>query len=129
MADDPRQTMRRMTEPYPEEVKVPSYKTFSTQPRTGRDIKTMVVAPRKVTAVRLLQSHSSRWMKTRDQSLINFYWQDGYGAFSVNPAEVETVVAYINNQQEHHKTKTFQQEYRAFLNKYKVEYDERYVWD
>ena len=68
-------------------------------------------------------------MKTKDQSLKNFYWQDGYGAFSVNPTEVDTVIAYIVNQQEHHSKKTFQQEYRAFLKKYKVEYDERYVWD
>jgi hypothetical protein len=68
-------------------------------------------------------------MKTKDESLKNFYWQDGYGAFSVNPTEVDTVIAYIDNQQEHHSKKTFQQEYRAFLEKYKVEYDERYVWD
>lgn len=87
---------------------------------------------KKIALMKLLEelkSHSSKWMKTRDKSLINFYWQDGYGAFSVNPTEVDTVIAYIDNQHEHHKKKTFQQEYRAFLNKYKVEYDERYVWD
>jgi len=76
-----------------------------------------------------LKSHSSKWMKKRDPSLIKFYWQDGYGAFSVNPAEVEKVITYIDNQHEHHRKRTFQQEYRAFLKKYKVEYDERYVWD
>jgi len=76
-----------------------------------------------------LKSHSSKWMKTKDPSLINFYWQDGYGAFSVNPAEVDRVIAYIDNQYEHHRRKTFQQEYRTFLNKYKVDFDERYVWD
>lgn len=76
-----------------------------------------------------LKSHSSKWMKTKDESLRNFYWQDGYGAFSVNPAEVDTVMAYIDNQNEHHRKRTFQQEYRAFLKKYEVEYDERYVWD
>jgi REP element-mobilizing transposase RayT len=76
-----------------------------------------------------LKSHSSKWMKTKDQSLKNFYWQDGYGAFSVNPKDVDIVIAYIENQQEHHSNKTFQQEYRAFLKKYKVEYDERYLWD
>ena len=87
---------------------------------------------KKITLVKLLEelkSHSSKWMKTKDESLKNFYWQDGYGAFSVNPAEVDIVKAYIDNQQEHHSKKTFQQEYRAFLKKYKVEYDERYVWD
>ena len=76
-----------------------------------------------------MKSQSSKWMKTKDRSLKNFYWQDGYGAFSVNPAEVDTVIAYIDNQHEHHGKKTFQQEYRTFLKKYKVEYDERYVWD
>jgi REP element-mobilizing transposase RayT len=76
-----------------------------------------------------LKSHSSKWMKTRNPSLINFYWQDGYGAFSVNPVEVETVINYIDNQQEHHTKRTFQQEYIALLKKYKIEYDERYVWE
>lgn len=87
---------------------------------------------KKIALMKLLEelkSHSSKWMKTKDQSLKNFYWQDGYGVFSVNPAEVDTVIAYIHNQQEHHSKKTFQQEYRAFLKKYRVEYDERYVWD
>jgi putative transposase len=76
-----------------------------------------------------LKSHSSKWIKTKAQSLSNFYWQDGYGAFSVNPSEVDAVVHYITNQKEHHRNKTFQDEYRAFLKKYNVEYDERYVWD
>jgi REP element-mobilizing transposase RayT len=76
-----------------------------------------------------LKSHSSKWMKTKNKSLNNFYWQNGYGAFSVNPAEVETVINYIENQHEHHTKRTFQQEYRAFLKRYKIEYDERYVWD
>lgn len=49
--------------------------------------------------------------------------------FSVNPSEVDIVIEYIANQHEHHKKKTFQDEYRAFLKKYQVEYDERYVWD
>lgn len=76
-----------------------------------------------------LKSHSSKWMKTKDPSLANFYWQDGYGAFSVNPAEVDVVINYIANQKEHHRKKTFQEEYKATLDKYKVKYDERYVWD
>ncbi len=76
-----------------------------------------------------VKSHSSKWMKTKDESLNNFYWQDGYGAFSVNQSEVDTVIAYIANQHEHHSKKTFQEEYREFLKKYNVEYDERYVWD
>lgn len=87
---------------------------------------------KKITLVELLEKlkkNSSKWMKMQDASLENFYWQDGYGAFSVNPSEIDTVIGYINNQQEYHSRKTFQDEYRAFLKKYKVDYDERYVWD
>jgi len=75
------------------------------------------------------KSHSSKWIKTKGNSYTDFYWQNGYGAFSVNPADVEVVIKYIQNQEEHHTRKTFQQEYRSFLDKYKVDYDERYVWD
>jgi putative transposase len=87
---------------------------------------------KKIALMKLLEemkSHSSKWIKTKDERLRNFYWQDGYGAFSVNPSEIDVVKTYIENQNEHHKKKTFQDEYRAFLKKYKVEYDERYVWD
>lgn len=59
----------------------------------------------------------------------NFYWQNGYGAFSVSPSKVDVVSKYIENQHEHHKKETFQNEYRGILKKYKVAYDERYVWD
>lgn len=76
-----------------------------------------------------VKSHSSKWIKTKGEGYENFYWQDGYGAFSVNPSQVDTVIAYIANQHEHHSKKTFQKEYRAFLKKYQVEYEERYVWD
>ena len=76
-----------------------------------------------------LKSHSSKWIKTKGENYRNFYWQGGYGAFSVNPAEMDVVVRYIENQKQHHRKKIFQEEYRGFLKKYKVEYDERYVWD
>jgi hypothetical protein len=76
-----------------------------------------------------IKSNSSKWMKTKDENLSNFYWQNGYGAFSVNPRNVEAVVDYISKQHEHHREITFQGEYRKFLHRYNVEYDERYVWD
>ena len=87
---------------------------------------------KKIALMKLLEevkSHSSKWMKSKAKTLEHFYWQDGYGAFSVNPSEVDTVINYIVNQKEHHHQKSFQEEYRAFLKKYNVEYDERYVWD
>jgi len=68
-------------------------------------------------------------MKTQDESLSNFYWQDGYGAFSVSPRDVEKVKTYIENQHEHHSKQSFQDEYRNILKRYDAEYDERYIWD
>ncbi len=76
-----------------------------------------------------VKSHSSKWIKTKGESYKNFYWQDGYGAFSVNPKEVDIVIKYIANQREHHTRKTFQREFLQFLEEYKVEYDERYIWE
>lgn len=76
-----------------------------------------------------LKKQSSKWIKTKAEAYLNFYWQDGYGIFSVNPAEIDVVVRYIKNQKEHHQKKTFQEEFRASLKKYKVDFDERYVWD
>lgn len=87
---------------------------------------------RKIAQMKLLEEvkkRSSKWIKTIDDKYANFYWQDGYGIFSVNPAEIEIVKQYIINQAKHHKHKSFQDEYRAFLKKYNVDYDERYMWD
>ena len=95
-------------------------------------IHILCMLSKKITLIKLVEevkSHSSKWIKARGDEYSNFYWQDGYGAFSVNPAEIEKVICYIENQKEHHKGRTFQDEYRAFLRKYKVDYDERYVWD
>lgn len=72
---------------------------------------------------------SSRWMKNQGPEFRDFYWQSGYGAFSVSQSHEEMVCQYIRNQEEHHREMSFQDEFRAFLRKYKIEYDERYVWD
>jgi REP element-mobilizing transposase RayT len=79
--------------------------------------------------IRELKRESSKWVKEQSPDLRAFYWQAGYGAFSISPGHVKILKAYIANQEEHHKTKTFQDEYRRLLKKYEVEYDERYVWD
>jgi REP element-mobilizing transposase RayT len=87
---------------------------------------------KKITQIKLLEEvkkESSKWMKTKGKQYENFYWQDGYGIFSVNPSEVEKVVEYIDNQEEHHRKRTFQEELLIFLKKYKVQYDERYLWE
>ena len=95
-------------------------------------IHILCMLSKKIALMKLLEevkSHSSKWMKTKGEILKKFYWQNGYGAFSVNPSQVNIVIAYIENQKEHHKRRSFQDEYRAILRKYKVEYDERYIWD
>jgi REP element-mobilizing transposase RayT len=95
-------------------------------------IHILCMLSKKIALVKLmeeLKSYSSKWIKPKGTAYSQFYWQDGYGAFSVNPSEVDVVIEYISMQKEHHGKKTFQEEYRAFLKKYKVEYDERYVWD
>ena len=87
---------------------------------------------KKITQLKLLEEvkkTSSKWIKTKGEQYRNFYWQDGYGIFSVNPSEIDRVIEYIDNQYEHHKKVTFQQELLAFLKKYNVAYDERYLWD
>lgn len=76
-----------------------------------------------------LKTSSSKWMKTQSPDLNAFTWQRGYGAFSVGPSDLDALHTYIDSQEEHHRTRTFQEEYRAFLTKYAVEFDERYVWD
>lgn len=72
---------------------------------------------------------SSIWIKTKDVKLNNFYWQDGYGAFTVGRSEINRTIKYIDKQQSHHSKKTFRNEFLEFLQKYDAEYDERYIWD
>jgi REP element-mobilizing transposase RayT len=76
-----------------------------------------------------IKKSSSKWMKKQGEKYSSFYWQNGYGIFSVNPAEVDVVTKYIANQKSRHSIKTFQDEFRAFLTKYKIDFDERYIWD
>ena len=76
-----------------------------------------------------LKTSSSKWLKTQSPDLAIFSWQRGYGCFSVGPTDLDSLCAYIDHQEEHHRTRTFQDEFRMFLKKYGVEYDEAYVWD
>jgi REP element-mobilizing transposase RayT len=78
-------------------------------------------------AVEEVKKGSSKWAKENGEP--RFYWQNGYGAFSVSPSQEEPVIAYIANQEEHHRTTTYQDEFRDFLRKHGIEWDERYVWD
>lgn len=79
--------------------------------------------------VETLKTSSSKWVKTQTKELGGFSWQRGYGCFSVGPADLKALCAYIDRQEEHHRSRTFQEEFRSFLEKYGVAYEEAYVWD
>jgi len=76
-----------------------------------------------------IKKSSSKWIKTKGTEFRNFQWQAGYGAFSIGQSGVFDLKRYITNQKEHHRHRSFQDEYRALLKRYDVEFDERYIWD
>jgi putative transposase len=78
--------------------------------------------------LRTLKSTSSKWVNDEYVKDRSFAWQDGYGAFAISPSHKEATVAYIEGQEEHHRERTFQEEYREFLQRNGVTWDERYVW-
>lgn len=80
-------------------------------------------------AVEDVKKSSSKWIKKHGAEFAGFAWQSGYGAFAVSESNVEAVREYIANQREHHRKKTFQEEYRQFLERHHIAFDERYVWD
>jgi REP element-mobilizing transposase RayT len=76
-----------------------------------------------------VKTSSSKWLKTQSPTLARFAWQRGYGVFSVGPRDLDALVAYIDAQAEHHRNRSFQDEYRWLLERCGLEFDERYVWD
>ena len=76
-----------------------------------------------------IKRSSSKWVKTKGLMARKFAWQNGYAVFSVSQSQIEQVKAYIACQDEHHRKKSYQDEFRLFLKRYRVEYDEQYVWD
>lgn len=76
-----------------------------------------------------LKADTSSWVKTKGSEFKQFYWQRGYGAFSIGQSQVPALKLYIARQRIHHQRITFQDEYRKFLKSYGIDYDERYVWD
>jgi len=87
--------------------------------------RTMTVAK----LIEEMKSSSSAWIKTQSPQAADFKWQAGYGAFSVSQSNVGAVKTYIAHQEEHHRKMTFQDEFRAFLRRHGLDWDERYVWD
>jgi REP element-mobilizing transposase RayT len=94
-------------------------------------IHALVTAPPTVAPfqiAQILKGESSKWIHDELPKLKLFSWQDGYGAFTVSKSNIAQVIGYIQNQREHHRKRTFQEEYLEFLRANGIEYDERYLW-
>src|SRR3954470_5655106 len=79
--------------------------------------------------LRLVKGSSSKWVNEEKYKVRKFGWQDGYGAFSVSESQVDAVREYIRTQEAHHRGLSYQDEFRALLDRHGVDYDERYLWD
>jgi REP element-mobilizing transposase RayT len=90
--------------------------------RLGRSIEI-------ATLLREVKRESSKWLKAKSPALAQFAWQNGYGAFSISPSHVDQLIAYIENQEAHHRKESFQDEVRRVMKKYKLELDERHFWN
>ena len=75
-----------------------------------------------------VKANSSKWINEKKLAQGRFEWQEGYGAFSYGKSQLKDVIAYINNQEQHHKLKTFKEEYVDFLQKFEVDYDEKFIF-
>lgn len=85
------------------------------------------LAPSKI--AQMIKGGSSNWIHDTFPQLKSFAWQDGYGAFTVSKSNMPDVTVYIQGQRGHHRIKSFQEEYRALLQRHEIEYQERYLWD
>ena len=79
--------------------------------------------------VRQIKANTSKHINEKQGSRLKFHWQDGYGAFTVSPSKMNAVSAYIDSQLEHHRKRTFQEEYLKMLADHEVEYDPKYIWE
>lgn len=76
-----------------------------------------------------VKTSTSKWIKTKGPEFNDFYWQRGYGAFSIGQSNAASLKRYIQRQKEHHERISFQDEYRKFLKAYGIDFDEKYVWE
>ncbi len=99
---------------------------------TDNHIHILCLLSRKIALMKLVQevkAHSSKWIKTKGRKYEHFFWQDGYGGFSVCRSKLEIVKNYIVNQRKHHEELDFKKEFVSMLIENKMEYDEKYLWD
>lgn len=98
---------------------------------TADHVHVFCIMSKNISLAKLVENikrHSSRWIKTLDESYKKFSWQGGYAGFSVSPSVQEKTKEYIANQDEHHRKYTFREEYLIFLKEYGMEYNEKYLW-
>ena len=79
--------------------------------------------------IRDIKANSSKWINEKKFTNFHFEWQTGFGAFTVSQSVVPNVIEYIKNQEEHHRKKTFKEEYIEFLNAYQIEFKDEYLFD
>lgn len=79
--------------------------------------------------LKLIKGNSSKWVNEQGKCVNHFSWQIGYGAFTISKSKLNKVIRYINSQEEHHRKKTFKEEFVELLDVHEIEYDKRYVWD
>jgi putative transposase len=79
--------------------------------------------------VRDIKANSSKWINSNKKIAGKFQWQEGFGAFSYSSSHLDTVIAYINNQEQHHSIKSFKEEYLDLLSKFKIQFDPKYLFD
>ena len=99
---------------------------------TDNHIHILLILSRKFALMKVIQeikAHSSKWIKTKGRKYEDFFWQDGYGAFSVSQKHIFATIKYIQNQREHHRNQDFKNEFLNIINKYEMDYDEKYLWD
>ena len=99
---------------------------------TANHVHLLESLPKKIDVPELIgdiKRDSSSWIKKQSSEFNNFYWQKGYGAFSIGQSQVEALMNYIKLQKEHHLKQDFKDEFRTLLTKYEIDYDEQYVWD
>jgi REP element-mobilizing transposase RayT len=95
-------------------------------------IHLLLTLSRTITISKLIadiKSNSSRWLKTKHRQFQTFSWQSGYGAFAVSRPQVDHVIKYIENQKDHHKMHTYQEEFLMMLKMSQMQYNEQYLWD
>lgn len=98
---------------------------------TTNHVHLLISLPKKIDVPELIgdiKRDTSKWIKS-DKGVTDFYWQKGYGAFSVGQSQVEVLINYIKRQKEHHAKQDFKDEFRTLLKRYEIDYDEQYVWD